>query len=206
MYVTKMLFNAINESYYRNFQKSDMKPLPKDFQIQDILDMMTIVRSFDKTEQSESMYNMLYDLRQVTRGLEPIDSTIGCKAYREFTKASERVYSVITKSSDITRQVISILRYLSPNSALVGGCVRDSLLGLEPKDFDFATSTSMDVLKKEFIEKGFDVDEVGLHFLVMVVSKRNDQGESEQFEIAGFRKDVYRKKPKYVRKISHSIS
>jgi len=189
MYVTKQLFNAINESYYRNFQKTDMKPLPKDFTLKDVLDMRTVIRDLEEDLESSNLYDMLYDLNLIMLRKPPENSTVGLDTYSQFKNASNRVANSISKTSDITRQVIAILKKLSVNSVLVGGCVRDSLLGLEPKDFDFATDVSMDWLKVEFLKNDFEVDEVGLHFLVMVVSKRNDQGESEQFEIAGFRTD-----------------
>jgi len=69
-------------------------------------------------------------------------------------------------------------------SCLVGGCVRDMLVGKEPKDFDFATDIDLDTLGKVFEEAGWRVDEQGLQFLVMIVSKNGNQ-----YEIANFRKD-----------------
>lgn len=69
-------------------------------------------------------------------------------------------------------------------SCLVGGCVRDMLMGKEPKDFDFATNIDLDTLAKLFRNAGWKVDEKGLQFLVMIVSKNGTQ-----FEIANFRKD-----------------
>lgn len=78
-----------------------------------------------------------------------------------------------------------ILGGFSRNNYLVGGCVRDSLIGKEPKDFDIVTDVHMDIIETAFIENGWTVDSVGKQFLIMFVSKNG-----EQFEIANFRKDV----------------
>jgi len=82
-------------------------------------------------------------------------------------------------------QIFMILRGFSKNNYLVGGCVRDSLIGREPKDFDIVTDVHMDVIEAAFQENGWTVDAVGKQFLVMFVSKNG-----EQYEIANFRKDV----------------
>lgn len=82
-------------------------------------------------------------------------------------------------------QLFMILRTYSQNNYLVGGCVRDSLIGRDPKDFDIVTDVHMDTIEAAFIENGWTVDSVGKQFLVMFVSKNE-----EQFEIANFRKDV----------------
>jgi poly(A) polymerase len=63
---------------------------------------------------------------------------------------------------------------------LAGGCVRDRLLGREPKDFDIATSATPDQVLKLF-PKG---NQIGAHFGVILV-----RHFSEQIEIATFRSD-----------------
>ena len=82
-------------------------------------------------------------------------------------------------------QIFLILRGFSDKNYLVGGSVRDALLGKEPKDFDIVTDVHMDTIEQAFQENGWTVDAVGKQFLVMFVSKNG-----EQFEIANFRKDV----------------
>ncbi|MGB1259726.1 MAG: CCA tRNA nucleotidyltransferase [Akkermansiaceae bacterium] len=61
-----------------------------------------------------------------------------------------------------------------------GGCVRDSLLGREPKDYDIATSAS----PEQVVEMFPKADAIGAHFGVILV-KHN----GEAFEIATFRHD-----------------
>lgn len=81
-------------------------------------------------------------------------------------------------------QLFTILTNLSENTYLVGGAVRDSILGNHPKDFDLATDIPMEKSRKELEENGWKVKEAGEHFMVLIASK-NDQ----QFEVANFRKD-----------------
>ena len=61
-----------------------------------------------------------------------------------------------------------------------GGCVRDSLLGREPKDYDIASNATPDEILSLF-PKG---DSVGAHFGVVLVRKSRFH-----FEIATFRQD-----------------
>jgi len=77
-----------------------------------------------------------------------------------------------------------LLNSQSKNNYLVGGCVRDFLMDKTPKDFDIVTDVQMDTVEALFSQNGWEVDSVGKQFLVMFVSK-ND----EQYEIANFRKD-----------------
>ncbi|HEX4155725.1 MAG TPA: CCA tRNA nucleotidyltransferase [Acidobacteriaceae bacterium] len=65
-----------------------------------------------------------------------------------------------------------------------GGCVRDLLLGLEPQDFDVATSATPDL-----VERAFPYTEaVGAHFgVILVLEKIN--AERIATEVATFRND-----------------
>lgn len=81
-------------------------------------------------------------------------------------------------------QLLLIARNESLNTYLVGGCVRDMLLGRKPKDFDIVTDANIEQLKPALVENGWQVDAVGENFLVYAVSKNH-----QQFEIANFRKE-----------------
>jgi len=53
----------------------------------------------------------------------------------------------------ISRHAMTVLKVLGQkgyDSYLVGGCVRDMLLGLEPKDFDVATNASPEQVRHAF--------------------------------------------------------
>lgn len=82
------------------------------------------------------------------------------------------------------KHIFHILSQFSGNNYLVGGCVRDSFLGLPIKDYDIVTDVHMDISSPEFEKNGFKVKECGEAFLVLNISK-----DGEQWEIANFRKD-----------------
>lgn len=80
--------------------------------------------------------------------------------------------------------VFTVLKEVSNNSYLVGGCVRDFLLGLTPHDFDIVTDVDIETLTKLFTEAGWQVDTTGQNFLVT-----NVKVDNEIFEVAQFRSD-----------------
>jgi poly(A) polymerase len=67
---------------------------------------------------------------------------------------------------------------------LVGGCVRDCLLGLQPKDFDIAT----DALATEVLGLFPQAELVGAHFGVVLVHEGHGSNRAE-VEVATFRSD-----------------
>jgi len=70
---------------------------------------------------------------------------------------------------------------------IVGGAIRDILLGLKPKDVDFATNISYETLKTLFSE--YTPKETGKSFGVLRIRINNID-----YEIAKFRKDNYEEK------------
>src|SRR5207253_4436094 len=67
-----------------------------------------------------------------------------------------------------------------------GGCVRDELLGLTPKDYDVATDAKPDEIRKLFRR----TVAVGAVFGVMEVLGPRDNPEPLSVEVATFRSDV----------------
>ena len=80
----------------------------------------------------------------------------------------------------LARDVIAKLRGAGHQAYLVGGCVRDMLLGAKPKDFDIATDARPDRIMDLFPRSG----RVGAHFGVVLVRDVFDQ-----VEVATFRSD-----------------
>jgi poly(A) polymerase len=78
------------------------------------------------------------------------------------------------------RNIVLALRAAGHQAYFAGGCVRDLLLGHEPKDFDIATSATPDVVQKLFPK----TLAVGAHFGVILVC---DEGATT--EVATFRHD-----------------
>ena len=80
----------------------------------------------------------------------------------------------------LARAAIARLRADGHQAYLVGGCVRDLLLGSKPKDFDVATSARPERIMELFPNSGC----VGAQFGVVLVRE-----DSAQVEIATFRSD-----------------
>ena len=76
--------------------------------------------------------------------------------------------------------IVKALQKAGHTSYLVGGCVRDLLLGIFPKDYDIATAAHPPQVKR-LIHMAFII---GKRFRLVLV-KRGDQ----QFEVATFRKE-----------------
>src|SRR5437660_12122756 len=83
-------------------------------------------------------------------------------------------------SEALARAVIAKLRSAGHQAYLVGGCVRDLILGHKPKDYDVATDARPDRIMQLFPKSG----RVGAHFGVVLVRDVFDQ-----VEVATFRSD-----------------
>ena len=84
--------------------------------------------------------------------------------------------------NDKANLILSKLRTNGHSAFIVGGAVRDLLIGKEPKDFDIVSSAAPADIKEIF--KGFQILEIGEAFgIVSVVI------DGEPFEIAQMRKD-----------------
>ena len=108
-------------------------------------------------------------------------------------------------------QVFQLLNSESDENYLVGGCVRDHLIGKKSKDYDIVTDVHMDRIETIFADNGWKVDATGKQFLVMNVSKKFSRKlerlvytsprkasviseifeETVVYEIANFRKDGF---------------
>jgi len=80
----------------------------------------------------------------------------------------------------LARAVIAKLRSAGHLAYLVGGCVRDRLLGVQPKDYDISTDARPDRIMDLFPNSG----RVGAHFGVVLV-----RNVFSQVEVATFRSD-----------------
>jgi len=83
-------------------------------------------------------------------------------------------------SEALARSIVARLRDAGHQAYLVGGCVRDLLLGRPPKDFDVATDARPDRVS-ELFERS---EQVGAHFGVVLVREN-----TSQVEVATFRSD-----------------
>ena len=94
----------------------------------------------------------------------------------------------INNFSDVEIQILNKLNEYG-KGYIVGGAIRDILLGLKPKDVDFATNLPYGILKTLFSE--YTPKETGKSFGVLRIRINNID-----YEIAKFRKDIYGKEKK----------
>lgn len=81
----------------------------------------------------------------------------------------------------LARRIVQTLQHSGYETYLVGGCVRDLLAGIHPKDFDIATSAFPNDIRR----KVPNAYVIGKRFRLVLV-KRGDQ----QFEVATFRRNI----------------
>jgi len=81
--------------------------------------------------------------------------------------------------------VVLGLRHENHEAYIVGGCVRDSLLGKEPKDWDICTSATPQEIKKHLNRCGIRTIDTGLKHGTITA----DMGQAGQYEITTFRID-----------------
>jgi poly(A) polymerase len=89
--------------------------------------------------------------------------------------------SVSAARTALAAELIAILRGRRHKAYLVGGCVRDRLLGVTPKDFDIATDARPDEVVEYFPQARL----VGAQFGVVLVGG----GDGIQVEVATFRSE-----------------
>jgi len=88
---------------------------------------------------------------------------------------------IIEGMKSAATQIVRTLRRNGYEALLVGGCVRDLLLGLRPKDWDIATNARPEEIMRLFQK----TVPVGAQFGVVIVRKRG-----KNFEVATFRRDL----------------
>lgn len=82
------------------------------------------------------------------------------------------------------REIMSVIKGYGATSYVVGGCVRDSILGREPHDWDICTPALPGELLVEFEEKGYKVIPTGLQHGTITVHLNDNN-----YEITTFRRE-----------------
>lgn len=82
-------------------------------------------------------------------------------------------------------EIANLLKNIGKDSYLVGGCVRDMLLGKDPKDFDICTNASTDQIKSALANKGIYFTTVGEQYGTIVAHMNG-----EEYEITTFRRET----------------
>jgi poly(A) polymerase len=86
----------------------------------------------------------------------------------------------------LSKEICATLKARGYQAYLVGGCVRDILLGREPADYDVATDATPDVVQRIFPRSLA----VGEQFGVIIVLDESAEENPTQVEVATFRSDV----------------
>jgi putative nucleotidyltransferase with HDIG domain len=84
----------------------------------------------------------------------------------------------VRKKQDIAKQIVETLRKNGHDAYFAGGCVRDRIRGVEPKDFDIATAARPEDIQKLFPK----TVPVGVQFGVILIIE-----DETPFEVATFR-------------------
>lgn len=172
------LIKAYNEQYFRHYDDTIMYSISKNYTIDDIISLMNCA---EEVKADEETYYLVKDICTIMIGNEPHYtgySEVMCDIASTLSIYSKRFFHL-----SVPNDVAEVLKS-SQNSYMVGGCVRDTLLHKNPKDFDFVTDIPYDDMQVMFEKAGFTVKETGKQFLVMIVSK-----DGNDYEIANFRKD-----------------
>ena len=85
---------------------------------------------------------------------------------------------------DDVQEIMSVISEYGATSYVVGGCVRDSILGREPHDWDICTPALPGELLVEFEEEGYRVIPTGLQHGTITVHLNGNN-----YEITTFRRD-----------------
>ena len=95
----------------------------------------------------------------------------------------ERIEIEINLPDDV-QEIMSVIKEYGATRYVVGGCVRDSILGREPHDWDICTSMLPGELLVVFEEKGYRVIPTGLQHGTITVHLNGSN-----YEITTFRRD-----------------
>ena len=106
------------------------------------------------------------------------------------------------KARDLAERVSRTLQEAGHQAYLVGGCVRDILLGRDPADYDIATDASPDQVQRIFPHSLA----VGAQFGVIIVLDDDDEAGGAQVEVATFRSDVDYKDGRHPARVVYSKS
>lgn len=110
------------------------------------------------------------------------------KLYGEFSLIKEAQQSLKLNVPKDVKDLHKLFKKNKKQLYVVGGAVRDALLGKKPKDFDLATDALPDEVVKILKSGGFEtIGEVGQQFGVVIAKTPSFK---EGMEIATFRKDV----------------
>jgi len=174
----KRLIKEFNKLYFKN--GGTRAALNENYSVNDLNKFSLECVGYDK-----ETLNILSDLLQIING--GIKKPYSLISMDILWNISEYNIKWKNNSKSFPEEVFELCRHLNlltNNAYFVGGCVRDTLKDIKPKDFDFVCGVNYNTMKNYFLNNGYVVKEKGEQFLVLILSKNG-----YQFEIACFRKD-----------------
>ena len=112
---------------------------------------------------------------------------------------------IFTELSEGAEKVIEMLEEAGYEAFAVGGCVRDSLLGKKPFDFDVTTSASPEEMKEVF--RNEHVIETGIKHGTLTVLINKEPVETTSFRVEkGYSDNRRPEKVEFVRSLSEDLS
>lgn len=106
---------------------------------------------------------------------------------REKPEPDRELERISVSSGALT--AIDILHNAGYNADLVGGCVRDAMLGIKPKDEDITTNLEPEKIVDLFEREGYKVIPTGLQHGTVTVVIPDKDGKTENYEITTYRID-----------------
>lgn len=183
-YYIKHLHESIKDKYFKNFGflqiHDDIIKGHIDFKIIEKLKNEKLTSTLSEFRKEIEDYCNLLD--------EEFNQSVKSKVMKDIEYqliiAEDMIYNImLDQDCYLTNEVIEILKY-SNASCIVGGAVRDMIVGNVPHDFDFVTDIDYDKLIEIFNNNNFEIKETGKTFRVLNIIKGG-----KTFEIANFRKD-----------------
>jgi len=185
MFIQKRLEKEINTELFKQNIKIPGCPLPfKDVYIDDVEGLINELEDGYIKDLAKDLEKTMMWVDTITGDIRTFHTVLGKDLWLKYAVRQSRVSRVVETLRGPVTKVIDVLKEIDPSACAVGGCVRDAILGKEPKDWDFVSGLDYDTLELHFIQKGFKVTETGKQFLVLNVSI-----DGENFEIALYRKD-----------------
>lgn len=153
--------------------------------LQEVMKEQYFRKMLNKTDSQNPKYMNIDELSffAFSNGLSGLFKKTLTESTLELNDVELKLGDAINKESDVVR-ILYKLCIVSENSFIVGGSIRDILLGKTPKDFDFVTDIPYDKLKEIFSGDEYSFKETGKQFLVF-----NLNFNGVDYEIANFRKD-----------------
>lgn len=182
MFVYNTLIHKINEDLYKKYTKR--YPYIKNYLPYKSPTIEQSTKLIDILKGEAEIVSLLQDAITMMKGQSNLVSTFALTKRNQQYILESKVKHALKSSDGLVQNVAFLLGMYDKDACIVGGCVRDSINGVEPKDWDFVSSRSYDELAEQFSRSGFTINETGKQFLVLNISKNG-----ETFEIARFRKD-----------------